>query len=340
MPTLKEKIMGSLAAGTLGDAMGAVTEVMTVDYIWERYGLVDKLYTPDDDRPFVGGLPAGVITDDSGQMFEMLQAYFDGDGKITAQLVGDALVRWGETGENLARFAGPTTRIAIERIKNGEDPVEVGKTGGPNVGNTNGCAMKVAPAGIFNPGDLDGAIRDACTICIPTHATQTSMAAASAIAAGIAEAMKEDCDLFSIYDACLYGAYQGEAYGKKHGRATPCASIPERIKMAASIGITAVDIKDACFKMNRQIGTSVMCVESIPAAIGLLIAAKGDPLMTVAACSSAGDDTDTVAIMAGAIAGAYKGIQAVPADMVKTLAQVNAIDFEGLTDRIYKIVSR
>ena len=65
--------------------------------------------------------------------------------------------------------------------------------------------------------------------------------------------------------------------------------------------------------IEASIGNSVMMVESAPAAVGVFVAAAGDPLDTVSAGASIGNDSDTVAAMAGALAGALRGIDAVPA---------------------------
>ncbi len=86
-----------------------------------------------------------------------------------------------------------------------------------------------------------------------------------------------------------------------------------------------------------------MTVESVPAAVGIFVAAKGDPLETIVGGTNIGNDTDTVAAMAGSLAGALRGIDAVPQSMYETLKAVNSEDIEaiarGLTDLAWRRVT-
>lgn len=66
--------------------------------------------------------------------------------------------------------------------------------------------------------------------------------------------------------------------------------------------------------------------ESIPAAIGLLAFCEGRPWETIVAASNVGNDTDSIATMAGAIAGARKGFDALPR-AVCVFNSVNSHDF-------------
>lgn len=339
--TLKSKILGSLAAGAMGDALGSATEQLTMDEIYETFGgMVDKFYAPCKEYTFAYGRAAGQVTDDTGQMLELVQSYFEApDNVISAKGSADALLRWAEDPECFAKFAGPTSRAAIIRLREGADPVAIGLERKANMGASNGCAMKIAPAGLFHPGDLNGAIADACEICRPTHATTIGMSAASAVAAAIAEALTPGADLFSVYRASLYGAREGFRIAGTLGRPVAGPNVEARIKLAAGIAMKATNLEDACRKMGESVGTGLPAAEAVPAAIGLMIAAGGDPLKTIAACSTAGDDTDTVAIIAGSIAGALCGFDVVPSGLYKQMLTANpGMDLEGMSDRIYDIV--
>lgn len=341
--TLKSKILGSLAAGAMGDALGSATEQLTMDEIYETFGgLVTKFFAPVKEYTFAFGRKAGQVTDDTGQMLELVQSYFDAPNNvISARGAADALLRWAEDPECFAKFAGPTSRQAIIRLREGADPIAIGMERKPGLGASNGCAMKIAPAGLFHPGDLPGAIADACEICRPTHATNIGMSAAAAVAAGIAEALSQGSDLFSVYRACLYGAREGCRVSESIGRVIAGPSVEDRIKLAASIAMNADNLEDACRKIGERVGTGLPAAEAVPAAIGLMIAAGGDPLKTIAACASAGDDTDTVAIIAGSIAGALHGFEHIPMGLYREMIAANpGMDLEGMSDKIYDIVTK
>jgi ADP-ribosylglycohydrolase len=54
----------------------------------------------------------------------------------------------------------------------------------------------------------------------------------------------------------------------------------------------------------------MLAFESVPAAVGAFAAAGGEPFETVRAAVRLGGDTDTIAAMAGALAGALHGFAA------------------------------
>ena len=208
-------------------------------------------------RPFSHGRKAGEVTDDSSQMIELCKAFLEaGTDRLTVKHVVDALLRWAEDPEMFTRFAGPTTRQAIERLRAGEDPVSVGRSGiTSSVGTSNGCAMKIAPAGLIHPGHLEDAVEDACTVCLPTHAPQISMSAASAVAAGIAQALTPGANVYSVVQACLFGARLGEGRGRELGRTTPGPSVEARMEIAVELGLKAKNIEDACRLIGSYVGS-------------------------------------------------------------------------------------
>ena len=63
---------------------------------------------------------------------------------------------------------GPSTKLALEKVRAGEDPRTTGSTG-----TTNGAAMRVAPVGIAypfgNPTALGDAVHESCMV---THDTR------------------------------------------------------------------------------------------------------------------------------------------------------------------------
>ena len=63
--------------------------------------------------------------------------------------------------------------------------------------------------------------------------------------------------------------------------------------------------------------------------------AAGDPLLCAVGGTNIGNDTDTIAAMAGAMGGAMGGYDALPQDMMATIQAVNEEDVsqiaEGLT---------
>jgi len=56
------------------------------------------------------------------------------------------------------------------------------------------------------------------------------------------------------------------------------------------------------------------------------------------AATLGGDDTDTVACMAGSIAGAFSGFVAVPRDKYAQVLEANPIDIADVAKRLYETV--
>ncbi len=341
---LYDRILGSLATAAIGDAMGAPTEqYSTREIVADFGGLVRRFYKPPMDT-FAAGNESGEVTDDASQMFALAQAIIETDGQLTSQAWVDALVRWAGTSK-MARMMGPTTRPAVEALRAGGDPHKVGTIAGSDrqttrVGTSNGAAMRIAPVGLVHPGDPAGACQDALITCLPTHNTQIAIAGACAIAAGVAEAVTEGADLFSVVKACLEGARWGEEFGAREGRFVAGPSIAARIEWAVSLALRAKTLEDAMSSLEAYIGNSVAAADSVPTAIGLFVFAEGDPLESVVGGANIGNDTDTIAAMAGSLAGALKGIGQVPQDLYEALKEANEVDIEALAHGLTEIALR
>ena len=344
---LYDHVLGSLATAALGDAMGAATEQHAIPEILEEHGgLLRELLAPGHDT-FSGGNLPGQITDDTSQMFALCEALIAADGELSEEIWIAKLLHWSQTSP-MARMMGPTTRPLLEAIAAGQDTSHIGQVGTSSrkqtsFGTTNGAAMRIAPAGLVHPGDLESAVRLAWVTARPTHDTQIAAAGAGAIAAGVAQALEVGADVSTVTEACLWGARFGEELGGREGRFVAGPSVARRIEMAIEEASRASDLEDALRRIEASVGNSVMTVESVPAAVGIFVAAGGDPFETVVGGTNIGNDTDTVAAMAGALAGALHGIGAVPADLCATVMSANSEDIAdlaaGLTEIAWRRVS-
>ncbi|MBA3947139.1 MAG: ADP-ribosylglycohydrolase family protein [Herpetosiphonaceae bacterium] len=338
---LGNHILGSLVACALGDAMGAATEQHTTAEIVQQYGgLLRELRTPSSET-FSHGNQAGQITDDTSQMFALAEALIATGGNLTEADWIKALLHWAATSRE-AFAMGPTTRPLLEALAAGKDTFAIGRSPTStrkltSFGTTNGAAMRIAPAGLVFPGDVERAVHLAWTTARPTHDTQIAAAGAGAIAGGVAHALMPDADVFSVTQACLEGARLGEALGGKEGRRVPGPSIPRRIELAVEEALRAADLQHAVEGIEATVGNSVMMVESLPAAIGIFVAAKGDPVEAAVGGTNIGNDTDTIAAMACSLAGALRGIAAIPGPLRNTLKSANSQDIPALAEGLTAI---
>ncbi|HDZ1004099.1 TPA: ADP-ribosylglycohydrolase family protein [Klebsiella variicola] len=330
-----DKVLGSLACAGMGDALGAATELYTIDEIKSRFnGLVDTFHTPADDT-FAGSLNGqkGLITDDASQMYVFAEGLINtGREGFDNQAWINCLLRWAEM-EPYANYKGPTTEQVVKALKEGQPTNLIGRIGtsgrqAPNVGTTNGAAMRVAPAGLVYPGEAEKACELAFISCLPSHDTNIAISSACCIAAAVATAMTPDATLPAIIDSALKGARYGEQLAVERARVVAGPKVENRLKLALDIAHRNSDTETFLRELEAYVGNSVNAHESVPSAIGIFAFCEGDPWKTICACANAGNDTDSIATMAGAIAGAYKGFAAIPQDKYQEFYQVNRRDFD------------
>jgi ADP-ribosylglycohydrolase len=328
---LYDRVLGSLACACIGDALGAPTEQRSIGEIRRIWGgRVDKFYPPPDDSPYANGRRAAQITDDASQMLHLVDAYLECEGILTPDSVATALLRWSENPQYFPRFVGPSTRAGIERLRNGDDPVAAGRAGRlTDEGTSNGAAMRVAPAGLMHPGDPEAAVRDAVITCLPTHGTNLAISGAGCVAAAVAVAMVPGNELLDVTHAAQWGAAKGEILGRKCGREVAGPSVRRRLDLALELAVTASDLEEAVRDIAALVGTGLHVSEAVPAAVGIFVAANGDPFPAVVGGANAGGDTDTVACIAGSIAGAYRGFGHIPQDAYQQMLNANGLDLEA-----------
>lgn len=339
---LEDKILGSLSAAVVGDALGAPTEQRSIAEIQHLFGgRVETFFAPPADSPYAKGRKAGQYTDDSSQMIMLAQAFIDGGGSVTAQDVANMLITWSKIPEYFPHFAGPSTRRAIAALEQGADPNTVGAEGREaTMGSSNGAAMRIAPAGLVNPGNIENAVRAAAITCRPSHFTSVGVAGAGAIAAAVAIALRDDATILDVVRAAMLGADLGNEIGATEGREVAGALVRNRIELAVHIASTSPNLDAAIRNIAATVGTGLQAAEAVPAAIGFFVAAAGDPWWAAVAAANAGDDTDTVGCMASSIAGAYSGSAAVPADKLAEVLEANDLDLRPLATALAEVARR
>ncbi len=301
---LYEHILGSLATAALGDAMGAATEQHAIPEILDEYGgLLRELRAPSSDTFSAGNLP-GQITDDTSQMFALAEALIEADGELSEDAWVHKLVDWSRTSP-MARMMGPTTRPLLEAISAGEDTSHIGRVGTStrkltSFGATNGAAMRIAPGGIglSRRHGRSGAARLVDRPPDPRHADR-GRGRGRYRGRGGARRWRSGADVYSVTQACLWGARFGEELGGSR-RALHCGTergAADRDRHRR--GGAGQGLEDALRRIEASVGNSVMTVESVPAAVGIFVAAGGDPLETVVGGTNIGNDSDTIAAMAG-----------------------------------------
>lgn len=318
--SLLTKAWGCLAGLALGDALGMPTEFLTPEQIAAQYGRVEGLVAPPDWHPHAA-LPWGRITDDTEQALALAEVYLR-DGQMSAEAAAQAMLDWATAqSEHLALYLGPSTRRALETLRAGESPRQSGRAG-----KTNGAAMRIAPVGIVNAGNLDGASSDTIEACLPTHGTTLAISGAAAVACAVAEAMRDGATLDSVLEAAAEGAVRG----RRHGAWVWTPPLEQRFALALRLVRGADTEAKAIRALYDYVGVDMLVTESIPTAFGLAALAEGDPMRAVRYAANIGGDSDTIGAIAGAVCGALRGIEAVDRAMLAEVERVNGFDLETI----------
>jgi ADP-ribosylglycohydrolase len=334
--TPSEGILAVFRAAAVGDALGAATEGMHRDDIPAVFGgPVATLLPPPPRAPFAAGLTPGRLTDDATQMLAMAEMLLAAGPSPT---IGDAvagLLAWAGDADVFARFAGPTTRLAIESLRAGTPPAEVASPALYSCvyGTSNGAAMRAPAAGCARIGDPDAAAYLAVLLSAPTHNTQIAFAGAGTVAAAIAAGLAGEAPA-SFLDWLDRGAAAGEALAPSLGRVVGGPSVRRRIHLAADIGRRYAGDPDAAMaELEAVIGNGVAMAEAVPCAVGLAVASELKCWPAVLAAVNGGNDSDTIAMIAGALTAAWSGSDDLPAEIVAEVERVNGLDLPALARR-------
>jgi len=329
---LHAKILGGIYGQALGDAFCMPAWITPQQTIAKVTAVPDTFIAPAADHPVHRGLRAGQITDDTEQAMFLARRII-ADGKVTLDGAAQAIVAWYDAiGGDQCIFVGPSTRRGVSKIRSGLDLHQTGL-----LGDTNGSAMRASVVGLIHPGQVEAAAHDAATTAIPTHNTSVACAAAAAVAGAVAMALKPEVELRDVLQASIDAAKIGESLGEL----ALGASVARRIDFAVSLARDEIGTDDdrvqAIFDL---IGTSLAASEAVPAAMGIVALAEGDPLRAARLAFQLSGDADTIGAMACAVCGAWCGIDAIPGAMREVLATVNSgYDFDDVAEKLVTLAT-
>ncbi|MGN6444459.1 ADP-ribosylglycohydrolase family protein, partial [Amnibacterium sp.] len=187
-------------------------------------------------------------------------------------------------------------------------------------------AMRIAPVGIArSAADLERFVDAVEEACLVTHHTSLAIAGAAAVAAVVSAGV----DGLPLPAAVALGLTAAES-GARRGCWVAGGAVAARIAWAAELtaGAAAID------RVVALIGTSLATQESVPAAFAVLLLHPEDPWEACCTAASLGGDSDTIAAMTGAMAGALHGAAAFPAEAVATVLEVNDLGLEERVDAL------
>jgi ADP-ribosylglycohydrolase len=326
MSTPGDRARAALYGLAIGDALGMPTQLMSPDEVTACFGTLDGLREPPADHPIAAGRPAGSITDDTEQALLLADALLAGAGKVDSDDLARRLLAWAERARERGSLdlLGPSSSAALAALVAGGPLDEVGRFGA-----TNGAAMRIAPVGlIMSTSDLDALVDLVADASRVTHHTGVAIAGAAAVAAAVSGGI----DGATVADATTLGIRAAEL-GQRRGQWVAGASVGRRIAWAIGL-VDGADHDRSVRDVVELVGTSLATQESVPAAFAVLALHPNDAWQACLTAASLGGDSDTIAAMAGTIAGACLGMDAWPLDAVQTVRATNQLNLEILAEKL------
>jgi ADP-ribosylglycohydrolase len=339
---MKNRARGALYGLAIGDALGMPAQLLSRREIVERWGSFLTGFEPaPPDHPIAAGLPAGSVTDDTEQAVLLGRLLVKGHGTIDPRELAEALVSWERdmAARGSLDLLGPSTKRAVAAVLAGVLPEEAGASG-----DTNGAAMRITPVGIAVPVTLPDPAPPGSDQSLPTLVDQ--VVAASSVTHNTGLALAGAAAVAAAVSAGLAGAGIAEAtalavraarLGAERGHWVAGADVAARIEWAAGLA-AGQDRAQAAELIYTLVGTSLATQESVPAAFAVLAAVPDDPWQACLLAASLGGDSDTIAAMAGAIAGARHGLEAFPAHAIAVI-DAHGLDLAALADDLYALRS-
>ena len=341
---LTDRAVGALAGAAIGDALGGATEG------WESHEIYE----------YCGGWVEGVIQSIRHQrnMLKPFSPFWKGDGHVTDDtlmtrvLVGAyAAKRDHLDAYDMERLIVPAIvdeptwipeldredllyhrlflaeKWLVLKLRYGHaDPRDAG------VGNIVNCgaAMYIAPVGIANAGAPDGAYAEALDLTAG-HQSSYGREAAGVLAAAVAEALRPDATVDSVLAESLRLAKDAtrsaiEAVADVAATLDGWRDGGLASLRAAFAPFDSVGERYAQPAQNARIPSRLHAIEEVPIALGLLVATGGDYAETMLGGVNYGRDSDSIASMGGAIAGALGS--PVPREWIDEIGAASKLDLE------------
>ena len=321
---------GALGGLALGDALGMPTQALSPAQIHSMYGRITGLVDADESQPYAPGMPAGSVTDDTEQALLIASLLVRGRGSSSGHAHLDAsefahtLLAWEDSmiQRGSLDLLGPSTKAALERVRAGEDPLQVG-----GEGTTNGAAMRVTPIGIAvstaNPDIFAEAVWSSCQV---THATRQGFRSAALVAAAVSLGIDRSGTSAADMTALLRRAVTYVESLPARGAWSPEPDVAAATRRALQLASTPAS--SSLEYLVEQVGTSVASAQAIPMAFALL--ARDPSPRALLDAANLGGDTDTIGAIAGAILGASLGVEAFNEEDLVQVEDVSRLDLRSV----------
>ena len=283
---LTDHFVGALVGMMTGDALGRSTKNHTPDELRDHEEL---------GRAMIGGF----YSEDTEMMITVAESLLACDGVDR----DDLAVRFGE---NLTPMRGynPGALEVMYRLQRGIDWRDANRAVFPDGSYGIGGAPRAAPVGLMYHGDHDALVAAAAASAEVTHTHPVGMAGAVTVALGVSLALEQgspDDLLIRLLDALT-------AWG--FGAFLPHLGLVRRLLDADADTVRVVE----------WLGGNTLTVQQcVPASVYSVLRFWDSFEDAVSFAAQVGGDADSIAAMAGALAGARHGVRTIPGRWLERL---------------------
>jgi ADP-ribosyl-[dinitrogen reductase] hydrolase len=290
----------------VGDALGAPWEFSQTNEPTLR------AWTGGYEISNVWGLDAGQWTDDTKMAKALAESLIRCKG-FDPKDVANSYLQWFLSGD--LRGIGITTGPALQRLARGVSWKDSARRDNDvNVGN--GTAMRAGPLGML-PLGLTDLMKVARKDAVITHNAEEAKAGSFAVAYGVS-LLVQGKEPYEVLGKVLTGCNDF----------FPSCWVTQNLALAYDCLLPDNEVRSLEIQLEDldYLGTGGYVHETVAAAFYALCANNGEFRPTLIATIKAGGDTDTTGAVAGALAGAYVGLEGIPSDLL-----------EGVEERDYLI---
>ena len=311
--TKAERIAGAVLGAAIGDAMGHPTEFMSMEDIRSQWGAAGvtgfELWWTRD------GVRYAPFTDDTQMAEAVIRGLLDGrdqglDLDSAMRVLAKHFIEWSKHPQGGHRAPGNACLAGCAQLVHGAPWREAGA---PTAGGC-GSVMRAWPFGLMFQDDVEKAEQWAVEHSRLTHNDPIALAACAALSVGTALLVRgEDTDV--VIPAMVQAAERW------------CATTARMMEQAVDEARRGV-LPDVT--LDRLRGWAAH--EAIAGAVYVFMRHKDNPQAAILEGANTPGDSDSIASIAGALAGAHCGLSALPADWVRDVER--SAELRRLADRI------
>jgi len=295
----QDRYEGAMLGLAIGDAVGWPVEFMSLDRIRARYGPGGIRDLESSDRH-----PAGTFTDDTQMSLALARGILSKGAESEESFIAEVareFVAWARSPEN-DRAPGATCMSACQELARDLT------WRAPGHNNSKGCgtAMRSAPIGLAWHGNEERIIRLANETSTLTHGHPTATAG-------------------SVATALLVGwALDGLSPLEMHERLL-ARTRPVSQEFAAKIAQVPTVLDQEPDSAYAVLGGAWVAEEAIACALYTFWRSPEDYRRTVLTAVNMNGDSDSVGCIAGAISGAFNGVEAIAAEWRAKVEQADEL---------------